>query len=267
MRDQSEIGGRPLSGLRVAVTRPAAQAGGLLAGLSELGAEPLHHPTIRIEDPTDPIPFRRAVARLESYEWIVFTSANGVARFWHAWAEISGARELPAGVHIAAIGPATAAALTRRGVRAEVVPQEYVAEAVADALTGSEGLAGCRVLLPRAAGARQVLPERLRAAGAEVDEVVAYESHADLEGIAALRAGLERGLIDVVTFTAASTVRAFVEVAGPDLGRARVVAIGPITADAARAAGVRVDAVAREYTTEGLLEAIVELHKNRKESQ
>ncbi len=169
---------------------------------------------------------------------------------------------LPAGTRIAAIGPATARALERRGVRAEVVPEEYVAEAVADALTGLEELAGRRVLLPRAAGAREVLPDRLRAAGAQVDEVVAYEARPDRAGIAALRAALDAGRVDMVTFTAASTVRHFVDLAGSDLGRARVAVIGPITADAARAAGVRVDVVAREYTAEGLLAAIIDYYQD-----
>jgi uroporphyrinogen III methyltransferase/synthase len=244
------------------VTRPAAQAEGLLAGLRRLGAEPVHRPTIRISDPADPAPFLRAVRQLSTYDWVVFTSANGVARFWQQLEAASGSGRLPDEVQVAAIGPATAAALERRGVRPDVVPEEYVAEAVADAMTGLEEIGGCRVLLPRAAGARQVLPERLRAAGAAVDEVTAYESRPDFDGIAGLQDGLRRDAIDMVTFTAASTVRHFVEAAGADLGRARVAVIGPITADAARAAGVRVDAVAREYTEEGLLQAIVEYYAN-----
>ncbi|UCC72434.1 MAG: uroporphyrinogen-III synthase [Gemmatimonadota bacterium] len=247
------------------MTRPAGQAERLLAGLRQLGAAPLHHPTIRIADPVDPVPFRRALEQLDSYDWVVFTSANGVARFWHQLEGVRSSALLPVGTRVAAIGPATAAELERRGVSPEVVPEEYVAEAVADVLTGLEEIAGRRVLLPRAAGARQVLPQRLRAAGAEVDEVIAYESRADLEGIAALQAGLGRGEIDMITFTAASTVRHFVDAAGADLGRARVAVIGPVTADAARAAGVRVDAVAQQYTVEGLLRAIVEFYGNLEE--
>jgi uroporphyrinogen III methyltransferase/synthase len=256
-----------LQGRRIAVTRPAAQAEGLLDGLSRLGAQPVHCPTIRISDPGDPEPFRQAVGRLDSYDWVVFTSANGVARFWHELGTRGGAATLPDGMQVAAIGPATAAALERRGVRPEVVPEEYVAEAVADALTGQAAIAGRRVLLPRAAGARQVLPERLRAAGAEVDEVIAYESRPDPDGIAALKDGLQRGAFDMITFTAASTVNHFVEVAGADSGEARVAVIGPITAAAAQAAGLAVDVIAREYTEEGLLQAIVEYYDNLKEAE
>lgn len=259
--EEVEIEARPLLGKRIAVTRPAGQAAGLIAGLKALGAQALARPTIRIEDPADPGPLRRAVAALESYEWIVFTSANGVVRFWEAL----GGASLPGGTRVAAIGPATADALAERGVQPEIVPEEYVAEAVADALVGVGGLNGCRVLLPRAAGARKVLPQRLKAAGADVDEVVAYEAHPDTEGIAALRADLERGAVDMITFTAASTVRQYVEFASPDVGDARVAAIGPITAAAARSAGLRVDAEASEYTVQGLLRAICSYYMDPEE--
>jgi uroporphyrinogen-III synthase len=228
----------------------------LIDGLRELGAEPLSCPTIRIEGPADPTPLRQAVANLSSYDWIVFTSANGVARVWEYLEVLPEGAHLPDRLRVAAIGPATAAALATRGVRAEVVPDEYVAEAVADALLAFDEMAGRRILLPRAAGARRVLPDRLQAAGAEVNEVVAYEACPDEGGIRALRGHIDRGEIDMVTFTAASTVRNFVELAGADVGRARVAVIGPITAEAARAAGVRVDVEADEYTVTGLLEAI-----------
>jgi uroporphyrinogen III methyltransferase/synthase len=256
MSKLSNIEGRPLEGRRIAVTRPPAQAVALITGLLELGATPIESPTIRIEDPPDPAPLRRAMERLGAYDWIVFTSANGVERFWAELDRSSSAGELPEGIRLAAIGPATAEAVERRGLRLDVVPSEYVAEAVAEALTAADGMAGRRILLPRAAGARQVLPERLRAAGAEVDEIVAYESRPDPEGIEALRAAIESDSVDMVTFTAASTVRHYVEVAGPDMGAARVAVIGPITARAARDAGVRVDAEASEYTVAGLLREI-----------
>jgi uroporphyrinogen III methyltransferase/synthase len=253
----------PLAGLRIGVTRPEAQAGPLVDGLRKLGAEPVSHPTIRIADPEDPEPLRRALQGLERYSWVVFTSANGVERFWQEL-EVSGrGGELPGGLATAAIGPATAEALERRGVQARIVPDEYVAEAVAEALAAG-GVAGERVLLPRAAGARQVLPERLRAAGAEVDEVEAYRSLPDVQGIAALQELIRAGRVDMVTFTAASTVRCYVEEAGPDLGAARVAVIGPVTARAARAAGVRVDVEAGEYTVAGLLQAICDYYQGRK---
>lgn len=227
-----------------------------MEGLRERGAEPLGFPTIRIVDPADPRPLRRAAADLGTYDWVIFTSANGVDRFWQEIESLGGAPRFPEALRVAAIGPATAEALRERGVEAEIVPEEYVAEAMADELTASRGVRGRRILLPRAAGARKVLPERLRAAGARVDEIIAYEARADEEGIAGLRRAIDSGEVDLITFTAASTVRNFVELAGTDLGRARVAAIGPITAQAAGSLGVRVDVEAEEYTVGGLLAAI-----------
>jgi uroporphyrinogen III methyltransferase/synthase len=229
-----------------------------------LGAEPLASPTIQIADPPDLGPLRDAIEELDGYDWIVFTSANGVERFWHEL-EAQGKDGIPETALLAAIGPATADALEARSARAQVVPEEYVAEAVADALIAFGGLAGGRVLLPRAAGARRVLPERLVAAGARVDEVVAYESRPHPEGIEKLRAALKRGEVDMITFTAASTVRHFVEQAGNELSGAMVAVIGPITARAARSAGLRVDVEAREYTVDGLLQAVSEFYRSREE--
>lgn len=254
---------KSLSGLHIAVTRPRGQAQGLLQGLRDLGAEPIHCPTIRIAGADAEEELRGAVAGLQRYDWVIFTSANGVRTFWDVLVEEREQPVLPPGIRVAAIGPATARALAERGVTADVVPEEYVAEAVAEALTEAGDISGLRVLLPRAAGARAVLPERLRAAGARVDELAAYESVPDADGIARLREAVDRGEVDMITFTAASTVRHYVEVAGADIGAARVVAIGPITAAAARELGLRVDVVAREYTEDGLLKAIVEYYGNQ----
>jgi uroporphyrinogen III methyltransferase/synthase len=247
-----------LRGKRIAVTRPPAQAAALVEGLGALGAEALSFPTIRIADPAEPEPLRRSVKDLDGYDWVVFTSANGVARFWQQLRTLRNTDVLPAHIAVAAIGPATAAALEERGARPRLVPGEYVAEAVAEALLNYQDVSGRRILLPRAAGARSVLPDRLRAAGAAVDEVTAYESLPDESGIAGLRAALGRGEIDMVTFTAASTVRHYVSRAGAGFGGASVAAIGPITAEAASALGVRVDVVAKVYTVRGLVDAICE---------
>ncbi len=257
---------QPLRGLRIAVTRPAAQADDFLRGLRALGAEAVSHPTIRIQGPSDPEPLRQAVQSLDRFDWIVFTSANGVARFWHVLEAGGGAVGWPTQIRVAAIGPATAEALRGRGIEAEVMPEEYVAEAVANALIDLHELTGRKVLLPRAAEARKVLPERLRAAGAAVEEVVAYETGPDPEGIAELRNALDRGELDMVTFTSASTVREFVGQAGLDLGVARVAVIGPVTAAAARAAGLRVDVEAKDYTVDGMLVAIREYYAARGEA-
>jgi uroporphyrinogen III methyltransferase/synthase len=255
---------QPLAGRRIAVTRPPGQARALIESLRRLGAEAVSTPTIRIVDPPDPEGLRGAIATLDRYDWVVFTSANGVERFWREL-EAEGREGLPSRALVAAIGPATAEALEARGSRPHIVPEEFVAEAVADALIAFGDLDGRHVLLPRAAGARQVLPERLRAAGAEVDEVIAYESQADPTGIGRLRSALERDEVDMITFTAASTVRHFVEASDAGPGRARVAVIGPITAGAARSAGLRVDVEARRYTVEGLVEAIREFYSATEE--
>lgn len=253
----------PLRGLRIAITRPRGQAESLIEGLERLGAEAIHCPTIRIAEDEVAPDLRRAVSELESFDWLVFTSANGVRIFWDMLEAVRARPGLPERVRVAAIGPATGRSLRERGVEPTLVPDEYVAEAVAEGLTRVDDLAGRRVLLPRAAGAREVLPERLRAAGARVDEVAAYESVADEDGIERLRESVEAGRVDMITFTAASTVRCFVDVAGPEVGHARVAAIGPITAATARELGMPVHVEAEEYTVEGLLRAITEFYAER----
>ena len=251
----------PLKARRIAITRPEPQGRHLTEALQELGGDPLGCPTICIDDPADLAPLRESVDSLEGYAWVVFTSVNGVERFLGLLDEKGVG--WPEGVQVAAIGPATAAALRARDVPMDLMPSEFVAEAVAQALIERGELRGRRVLLPRAAGARPVLRELLQEAGAEVDEIAAYESRPDSEGIERLQGALERNEIDMVTFTAASTLDHFVDAAGPDLGRARVAVIGPITAAAARARGVRVDTMATEYTVEGLVQAILEYYAGR----
>ncbi len=246
--------GRPLAGKRIAVTRPAAQAGRLLDGVRRMGGEPLSCPTIRLVEPADPAPLRAVVRALSGYDWVAFTSANGVNRFLDVLNGLG--LEWPVGPKVAAIGPATAAAARARGVDPDLMPSVYVDEAVAEALIGHGGLKGSRVLLPRAAGARDILRQLLEAEGARVDEVATYEARPDDEGIARLRESLAREEIDMVMFTAASTVEHLVDAVGTNLGRARVAVIGPITEAAAERLGIQVDVIAEEYTADGLLRAI-----------
>jgi uroporphyrinogen III methyltransferase / synthase len=247
---------RPLSGRRVVVTRARAQASDFAARLAELGADVVQLPTIRVADPEDAEPLRRAAREAGGYRWIVFTSANGVERFWAALSrEGRDARSL-APAKVCAIGPATAAELERRGVRADLVPDEFVAEAALEALAATGDLAGSRILLPRAAEARAVLPEGLRARGAVVDDVAAYRTVQDGSGADAVRRRLEAGEIDVVTFTASSTVRSFASLVGTGVGRAKVASIGPVTSATLRELGMPVDVEATEYTIPGLLAAV-----------
>ncbi len=228
--ERRELDLAPLKGRRIAVTRPASQAGALIEGLRDLGAEPVSTPTIRISDPPDPGALRGAIATLDRYDWLVFTSANGVERFWREL-ETEG-REFPEG-HSWPPSDPRRRRLSGRGCRPHVVPEEYVAEAVADALIAFGELAGRRVLLPRAAGARQVLPERLRAAGAEVDEVIAYESHPDRRGFPA-PCSPRTGRCGHDHVHCRVDGSAFCRGDRHGVGGARVAVIGPITARAVR---------------------------------
>jgi len=256
---------RPLFGRRVVVTRPRAQAGALADLLEAEGAEVITFPTIAIAPPPDPAPLERAVAAAGGYDWIVFTSANGVEAFFARFAAARlDVREL-ASVRLAAIGPETAAQLERRLLRVAVTAADYRAEGLVAALAG-EDLRGRRVLLPRAAGARPVLPDALRACGARVDEVVAYRAVPPAEAdVAGLTAALEAGAVDAVTFTSSSTVRNFVELLGRRAtarllanGRPAVACIGPVTAATVRDLGLRVDVLPATYTAAALAAALVQ---------
>ena len=247
---------RPLSGKRIVVTRARAQASGFAARLRELGAEVVQLPVVRIAPPEDPAPLRRAAEEAGSYDWIVFTSANGVDRFFATLAEAGKDARALGGVRACAIGPATGEALARHGIRADLVPDEFVAEAALEALSSATELAGKRILIPRAAEARPVLPDGLRERGADVVEVAAYQTVQDGSGAEGVREKLDAGEIDWVTFTASSTVRSFASLLGPDPGKARVASIGPITSATVRELGMRVDVEAAEYTIPGLVQAL-----------
>ncbi|MBI1722411.1 MAG: uroporphyrinogen-III synthase [Gemmatimonadetes bacterium] len=248
---------RPLSGRRIVVTRPADRAARLIERLRARGAEPIPFPTIRLT-PADPAPLDAAIAALDTFDWVIFTSREGVDAFFRrldarggmpAALAGSGGRASSAGVGrlgIAAIGPATAQALRDHRVEPALVPREYVAEALLEALGDVRGL---RMLLPRADIARKALADGLRARGAEVVEVAAYRTVASGAPPPALEG------VDAITFTSSSTVRHFVE-SGADFGRAKIVCIGPVTAATARELGLPVHAVASEYTEDGLIEAL-----------
>jgi len=250
---------RPLAGRTIVVTRARAQAGDFIAALEEMGAEVVPLPLIRIAPAGDPEPLREAARCAGTFDWIVFTSANGVDRFFAALAEDGCDAGAFAAARIAAIGPATAAELAKHAIVPDLVPGEHVGEAAAEALA-AEGVAEKRILLPRAEVARSVLPDALRARGAEVVEVAAYRTVPDGEGAAEVRHRLDAGEIDWVTFTSGSTVRYFAELVGADLGGARVASIGPVTSRMAREMGMRVDVEAAEYTIPGLLAALRAFH-------
>jgi uroporphyrinogen III methyltransferase/synthase len=255
---------RPLFGRRVVVTRARVQTGGLSAELERLGAEVYEFPTIEIAPPEDFGPLDAAIRELDSFGLIVFTSVNGVEAFLerlgHQGLDL---RAVPREAKVAAIGPATAERIGRAGLRVDVVPEEYRAEGLIEALDPGQ-LAGERVLIPRAKVAREILPVRLREAGAEVVVPPAYESVSSAKGKEELSLRLRSDEIDCVTFTASSTVENFVGAFGAEeaarlLAGTRVACIGPITADTARKCGLRVDAEADEYTIPGLVEAVTDL--------
>jgi uroporphyrinogen III methyltransferase/synthase len=245
---------RPLFGLRVVVTRARAQASGLAATLAALGADVIELPAIRVVPRIDSAEVSDAVGAIHSYALVCLTSPNGVRLLFDAL-EAAGldARAL-ANATVAAIGPGTARALAARGIRADVVPERSVAEALVESLEAVD-VTDRPVLVARAADARDVLPDALRERRAKVDVVALYETVAEEPDPEAVEAASSA---DYVTFTSSSTVRNFVAAIGggfPD--RARVVSIGPVTSEAAREAGLTVDLEAESHDLDGLVEALV----------
>ncbi len=253
----------PLRGRRVLLVRPAGQEQFLVERLRALGAEAIVHPLIRILPPEDWGPLDAALADLARFDWIVFTSANGVRATLDRLRFLGGGWELLRERRLAAIGPATARALRAFGLEPDLVPDEFVAEAVAAQMI-ARGVAGARVLIARAAEAREVLPRRLEKAGATVVVVPAYRTEL-LPLDEAIRAALEAGTIDWIFLTASSTARALAVALGDTRrlsDRVRIAAIGPVTAETARELGLHVDVVADTYTAEGLIEAVVRAERS-----
>lgn len=255
---------RPLFGRRILVTRPRDQAPELVNRLTALGADAILAPMIRIAPPDDPGPLQRAADDAAIFDWIVFTSGNAVDAFMKAF--LNGRRDLRSlrGPGLCTVGSGTAERLATYGLRVDLVPDEFRAEAVVAALAAHGPLDGARVLLPRSDIGREVIAEQLRAAGALVTDVVAYRTileEAQREGDPDVYGMLLEGRIDVVTFTSASAVRNFARIYGADpaadlLRRTTVAAIGPVTAEAARQLGIEVTIQPAEYTIPALVDAI-----------
>jgi uroporphyrinogen III methyltransferase/synthase len=264
---------RPLFGRRIVVTRSREQAGELIDMLEERGAEAISAPTIRITPPEDSGALERACAEAGTFDWIVFTSANGVDHFMRCVLAAGDVRSLK-GVRFCTTGPSTASRLQRYGIRVDLTPAEYRAEAIVEALKTTGSLAGSRFLLPRADAARDVLADELREAGAEVTDVVAYRTvladGGDGEsGHDVYRMLLDRQ-VDAITFTSASTVKSFVQIVGHeqavDLLRTTVVAcIGPVTAEAAQQLGIATTVMPDDYTVPHLVDALVEYFSRQPE--
>jgi uroporphyrinogen III methyltransferase/synthase len=248
---------RPLFGKNLLVPRPAEQGRATAAAIRARGASPRLLPAIEIREPTDSAPLARAIGELRDFDWVLFTSANGVTHFTSALGRAGLDARAFANAKIGAIGPKTALALESFGLRADLVAEEFVGEGLANAVL-ARGVPG-RVLLARALVARDALPDLLRRAGSLVDVVPVYETVAADAG-QALRAHFEKREIDAALFTSSSTVNAVVDTLGrqaPDiLGGVTVASIGPITSKTLAERGIRVDTEALTFTVDGLLDAL-----------
>jgi hydroxymethylbilane synthase len=248
----ADVYGQPLAGRRVVVTRAAQQAGELSARLQNLGADVIELPVIDLAPPAAPGPLRDAVRNVDQYDWIIFTSVNGVRFFFEQ--PVQGKIR----AKVCAIGPVTADAARSHGLEVELVPAEYVAEKVVEAFARYD-LTGAKILLPRAAIARDVIPIELRKRGAQVDVVEAYRN--------VIPQGLEKRAKavfnaspkpDWVTLTSSSTVTNLLSVTGVEvLAGIRLASIGPVTSQVARQHGLEVAVEASPFTVEGLVEAMV----------
>ncbi|GFK93815.1 Uroporphyrinogen-III C-methyltransferase [Fundidesulfovibrio magnetotacticus] len=252
---------RPLLGKGVVVTRSREQASDLVRLLTDLGACAWEFPTIEVAPLADPAPVREALGRLNCFDWLVFTSVNGVKCFFAEMDAMALDARALGGLKVAAIGPATAQALAERGIRADFVPEKYVAESVVEGLLALQ-IGGKRVLIPRAAQAREVLPEELARAGAQVEVLPVYETKLAQQDPDEVLAAIEEGEIHFLTFTSSSTVDNFFQV----VPAARVAAlrdkltiacIGPVTAATLKKHGFEPDVQPENYTIPALAQSLV----------
>ena len=247
---------RPLSGKRIVVTRTRKQASVLSNKLRSFGAQVIELPTIRIEPPTDLREFAELVQDAHIYDWIVFTSANGVEAFFEIFFKLyDDAREI-GGARIAAIGPATAQRVKEFHFHVDLQPDEFIAEAVAKEFRKQSSIENARILVVRAEKARDVLPKELSAAGAIVDEAFAYRTVPETRDTTGARRQLAKEGADLITFTSSSTVENFLALGLPWPKGMQIASIGPITSKTARDHGLEIDIEAHLHDIDGLVEAI-----------
>lgn len=253
----------PLSGITLLVTRSQEQAGELGVALAGRGGRVVEAPVIAFVDPEDWTGADRAISRIDSYDWILFTSANAVDRFMKRCRSVGVSSDRLSRPRVAAIGPATARSLEERGLVVTATPSSHRAEGLIEAL-GRNDLTGVRILLPRAAVAREILPDELRAMGAEVDVVTVYRTVA-VQPAEEIRRDLASGAIDVVTFTSSSTVTNLLAgIGGPGaLEGTAIAVIGPVTAETVRRHGLAPEIEARRSTIADLVEAITAWARSR----
>jgi uroporphyrinogen III methyltransferase/synthase len=256
----------PLFGRKIVVTRAREQASRFLHELSLLGADCIEFPTIEVVAPESWGPLDRAIGELDRYQWLLFTSVNGVKHFLERLQVLKrDVRDLK-GLKIGAIGPKTAEMLRHMGIRPNLIPDEYRAEAVIASFK-KWPIQGTRILLPRAAQAREILPKKLKEMGAAIDVVSAYRTVKPEKDTMRIRQLLEEKAIDMVTFTSSSTVMNFISMFQADrtrfqacMSRVAVACIGPITAKTAQENGLQVKVVSTEYTVEGLIQSILDYY-------
>jgi uroporphyrinogen III methyltransferase/synthase len=254
---------KPLFGKRIVVTRAREQASGFLACLNELGAACVEFPTIQVVPPKTWDAIDRAIRRLERYQWLLFTSVNGVKYFFNRLENLGLDIRVLKDMKVGAIGPKTAEAVYKKGIKPDLIPDEYRAEAVVEAFKKWD-VKGIKILMPRADKAREILPAELVKMGASVDEIPAYQTVQPDHDKGLVKGMLENGEIDMVTFTSSSTVSNFVEMFRDErqhlkewMAKVAVACIGPITAKTAEKEGLSVRLISEEYTIEGLTKAIV----------
>jgi uroporphyrinogen III methyltransferase/synthase len=260
---------KPLSGKRILTTRAREQSGEFSTQLKKLGAEVVEFPTIEIAPPLRWEKLDRAIDQLKSYDWVFFTSANGVNFFWQRLREKDKHR-LPSSLKVCAIGPATANQLKEKKISVDYMPKEFIAESILKGL-GKMSIKGKRILLARAKKARDVLPKGLRKMGAEVDVVEVYRTVKPNAGAKRLKKILTEERIDAVTFTSSSTVDHFVELLKKEdlkqlLKKITIACIGPVTAETAKGWGLKVKIQPKQYTIPGLTRAIAEYFTEKNSS-
>ncbi|MFZ5428507.1 MAG: uroporphyrinogen-III C-methyltransferase [Thermodesulfobacteriota bacterium] len=253
---------RPLLGKGVVITRSREQASDLVRILSDMGACTWEFPTIEVAPLADTTPVREAVGRLDCFDWLVFTSVNGVKYFWHELSAMGKDARALGRLMVAAIGPATAQALAERGIKADFVPDKYIAESVVEGLLALQ-IGGKKVLIPRALKAREVLPDELARAGALVEVLPVYETKLADQDPDEVIAAIEEGEIHYLTFTSSSTVDNFFQMVPaerlkPLRGKVKIACIGPITAATLKKHGFEPDVQPESYTIPALAKALVE---------
>ncbi|MSP41548.1 MAG: uroporphyrinogen-III synthase [Deltaproteobacteria bacterium] len=253
---------QPLAGRKIVVTRARKQAGSLAQRIEALGGEVVELPTIEIQLPEDFTAFDAALARIEKFDWMLFTSVNSIEPFLARLTQVGKTLLDLQNIKIAAVGSATAERLNDAGISLALVPERYQAEGLLEALDAAS-MSGKRVLIPQAARAREILPETLRSWGAEVEIIEAYRTVAPVYDHSAVKERLSRGEIDIVTFTSSSTVGNFVQLFGGEplasvVGNAVIASIGPITAKTVEELGGQVAILSRQSTVDGLLEALID---------